>query len=84
MKDNWKGFALSLAVGLIMGGGVAAAVGERNLQAESARIHERIDRIEADGDKTLTSVINLAVAMARVEEQLKAANAKLDALAHTR
>ena len=90
MKDQWKGFALSLAVGLIMGGGIAAAVGERNLQKAEARLEktaelEKIDRelgdvrlelqiveVKEDEEKTFDAVMELAIAMARVEEKLDA------------
>ena len=81
MKDNWKGFALTLCVGLILGGGVTAAIGETNLRAESARINKRIDKVEADEQKTFEAVYELTLGMVRMEEQLKRVNEKLDALA---
>ena len=81
MKDQWKGFALSIAVGLILGGGLATAIGERNLQAEATRIHARIDKVEVNEQKTFDAVYELALGFVRMEEQLKRANEKLDALA---
>jgi len=76
MKDSWKGFALSVAVGLILGGGAAAAIGERNLQIEVARLERQIDEVKADEEKTYDVVIELSIAMARVEEKLDASLAR--------
>ncbi len=81
MKDQWKGFALSMAVGLIMGGGAAMAVGSHNLAIAVERLEGQIEEVKGDGDETQHNVNDLAVGMARIEEQLKAANEKLDALA---
>ncbi len=81
MKDQWKGFALSLAVGLIMGGGVTMAIGSHNLNVAVERLEEQIEDVKNDSDETEHNVNDLAVGMARIEEQLKAANEKLDALA---
>ena len=48
MKDQWKGFALSITVGLIMGGGISAAIGERNQQIEVARLEKQIVEVKED------------------------------------
>lgn len=79
MKE-WRGFALSVCIGLITGGGVTAAVGAARLNTAKLELRAEIEDVRDDGDATHEAVIELAVAMARVEEQLKAANAKLDAL----
>ncbi len=79
MKD-WKGFALIL-LGLLTGGGAAGAVGAVRLANARAELHAEIREVELDGETTYDAVQLLAIAMARVEEQLKAANAKLDNLA---
>ncbi len=92
MKDQWKGFALSLAVGLIMGGGATMAVGSHNLSTAVKRLEEQIEKVaivaaaataevKADEKKTFEGVYELTMGMVRLEEQLKAANEKLDALA---
>jgi len=81
MKDQWKGFALSIAVGLIMGGGIAAAIGERNLQIEVERLEEQIQEVEDNESETFKSVYELTLGMVRVEMQLKNIDEKLDALA---
>ncbi len=79
MKD-WKALALIL-LGLISGGGAAGAVGAVRLAASKAELRAEIKEIELDGESTYDAVQLLAIAMARVEEQLKAANEKLDNLA---
>ena len=78
---QWQTLALSLCLGLITGGGMSAAVAASKLAAVKAELRAEIREVKLDGDSTLDAVIELAVAMARVEEQLKAANDKLDALA---
>lgn len=82
MKD-WKTLAL-LLVGLITGGGAAAAVGAAKLQAAKAELRGEIVEVKKDNESTHSAVIELSIAMARVEEQLKAANEKLDTLAAVR
>ena len=79
MKD-WKGLALIL-LGLLTGGGAAGAVGAVRLANAKAELYQEIKEVELDGESTYDAVQLLAIAMARVEEQLKAANEKLDNLA---
>ena len=80
MKD-WKGFALSVCAGVIMAGGLSAAVATSKIAAVRVELRAEIREVELDQDSTFAAVQLLAVAMARVEEQLKAANDKLDNLA---
>lgn len=80
MKE-WKGFALSVCIGLITGGGLSAAVASSKLATAKVELRSEIKEVKLDGESTFAAVQLLAVAMARVEEQLKAANDKLDALA---
>ena len=80
MKE-WKGFALSVCIGLITGGGLSAAVASSKLAATKVELRAEIKEVKLDGESTHAAVILLSVAMARVEEQLKAANDKLDNLA---
>ncbi len=80
MKD-WKGFALSVCVGLIMAGGLSAAVATSKIAAVKAELRAEIKEVELDVDVTLRAIGELSVAMARVEAQLEAANDKLDNLA---
>ena len=79
MKD-WKSLAFVL-IGLITGGGASAAVGAARLHNAKVELRAEIKEVELDGDVTLRGIGELSIAMARVEEQLKAANDKLDALA---
>ncbi len=78
---QWQTLALSLCIGLITGGGVSAAIGAARLATAKQELRAEIQAVKMDGDSTHDAVIALSVAMARVEEQLKAANDKLDALA---
>ena len=78
---QWQTLALSLCLGLITGGGMSAAVASAKLATVRAELRAEINEVRLDGDTTYDAVQLLAVAMARVEEQLKAANDKLDALA---
>lgn len=80
MKE-WRGLALSVCLGLITGGGVTSAIGAAKLATMRVELRAEIREVKLDGDSTHDAVILLAVAMARVEEQLKAANDKLDNLA---
>ena len=80
MKD-WKGLALSLAIGIIMAGGLSAAVASVKLAAVRTELREEIKEVELDGDVMLRAIGELSVSMARLEAQMKAANDKLDALA---
>ena len=80
MKDQWKGLALIL-FGLITGGGASAAVASYKIAVVRAELQADIEEVKEDGDETQHNVNALAVGMARIEEQLKAANEKLDALA---
>ena len=79
MKD-WKSLALVL-IGLVTGGGASAAVGAVRLANAKVELRAEIKEVELDGESTFDAVQLLSVAMARVEEQLKAANDKLDNLA---
>ena len=79
MKD-WKSLALVL-IGLVTGGGASAAVGAVRLHNAKVELRLEIKEVELDGEATFDAVQLLSVAMARVEEQLKAANDKLDRLA---
>ena len=80
MKE-WKSLALSLCLGLIFGGGVSSAIGAVRLANVRAELREEINEVALDGGVTLRAVGELSIAVARVEEQLKAANDKLDAMA---
>jgi predicted nucleic acid-binding Zn-ribbon protein len=80
MKD-WRALALSLCLGLIGGGGLSAAVGAAKIEATKVELRHEIQEVKEDAESVADSVILLSVAMARVEEQLKAANEKLDNLA---
>ncbi len=78
MKDV-KGFLLAAAVGLIMGGGLSAAVGSHNLavaverfEKEIIEVRSEIDDVKDDEEKTFDAVMELAIAMARVEEKVDA------------
>ena len=51
------------------------------LATAKQELRSEIKEVEMDGEATFDAVQLLAVAMARVEEQLKAANDKLDRLA---
>ena len=79
MKD-WKSLALVL-IGLVTGGGASAAVGAVQLNNAKVELRAEIEEVELDGESTFDAVQLLSIAMARVEEQLKAANDKLDRLA---
>ena len=81
MMKEWKGFALSVCIGLIMGGGVTSAIGAARLATVKQELLAEIKEVELDGDVTLRGFGELSIAMARIEEQLKAVNEKLDALA---
>ena len=76
MKDNWKGFALSICIGLILGGGVSTAIGSANLSAVKVELQEEIDEVKEDEEKTYEVVIQLSIAVARLEEKLDAALAR--------
>ncbi len=80
MRD-WRALALSLCLGLIFGGGASAAIGAVRLASTKAELRAEIKEVKLDGESTFAAVTLLSIAMARVEEQLKAANDKLDALA---
>ena len=79
MKD-WKSLALVL-IGLVTGGGASAAVGAVRLANAKVELRQEIKEVDLEGSVTLQAVGKLSVAVARVEEQLKAANDKLDNLA---
>ena len=81
MKQEWRGLALSVCLGLITGGGVTSAIGAARLATARQELRAEIQEVKRDGDTTYDAVQLLAIAMARVEEQLKAANDKLDNLA---
>ena len=73
-SKNLTMYALSVAVGLIFGGGLSAAMGERRLQEHAAaealehtRLEQAVADVEADEEKTYDAVMELALAMARVE-----------------
>lgn len=76
MKDNWKGFALSICIGLILGGGVSTAIGSANLAAVKAELQKEIDEVKEDEEKTYEVVIRLSIAVARLEEKIDAALAR--------
>ncbi len=87
MKE-WKGFALSVCIGLIMGGGLSAAIASAKIAAVEVELKNEIKEVEAevrevelDGYETLKAVGALSVAIARIEAHMEAANDKLDALA---
>lgn len=79
MKD-WRALALVL-IGLVTGGGVSAAVGAVQLNTAKVELRKEIEKVDLDGQSTFAAVALLSIAMARIEEQLKAANDKLDNLA---
>ena len=70
-----------MCLGLITGGGVTSAIGAARLATARQELRAEIQEVKRDGDTTYDAVQLLAIAMARVEEQLKAANDKLDNLA---
>jgi len=76
MKDNWKGFALSIAVGLILGGGASAAISSAKIERVRVELQDEIDEVEADEEKTYEVVIQLSIAVARLEEKIDAALAR--------
>ncbi len=78
---QWQTLALSLCLGLITGGGLSAAVASAKLATAKQELRAEIQEVKLDGRTTFDAVGRLSIAMARVEEQLKAANDKLDNLA---
>ena len=50
MKDQWKGYALSIAVGLIMGGGTTMAVSSAKIESVKVELQADIKEVTDGAD----------------------------------
>ena len=76
MKDNWKGFALAACTAFILGGSGSYMISSDAIADIRTELKGEIDMVRAREEKTYDVVIQLSIAVARLEEKIDAALAR--------
>ena len=76
MKDQWKGYALAAVTSLLLGGTGAGMLSSNAIAEVRTELKAEIDMVKAREEKTYDVVIQLSIAVARLEEKIDAALAR--------